>query len=475
MQPPLFQLFRTINSHYIYDTNKNQIYPISESCSDILSQVKRGKLSVQEAGTKSDEIKDLCARGLLSDNRVETLEHPYTSILHPLLTRRIQKVTLQLTQNCNFRCSYCHYTSNTGNQRLHANRKMPLDMAKDAILFLREHSVDTPEVYIGFYGGEPLLEFDMLEELVLFAEKELAGKKINYTLTTNAVLLTDRIIEFFIQHHIDIMISLDGSKESHDRNRVFAATGKGTFDSIIHKLQEISVKYPAYFKKTTINMVMDPSIDFDEYTALFKQYPFMKKVNVMSTIVDDIGSEVKNVYKEEFTAKERYHIFLRYLNVFDRMPKNLCTPIFSSQNSALKEIASIVSERDQLPQKAVPSGPCVPGEVRLMVTVEGKFILCERVSEISDPMCIGNIKDGVDFKKIYDLLNVAQTTSEHCRNCWAFSLCNLCVKYSDKDNTLSAGSRLSYCNMSKSHAIDTLRKAAMIRELTEYYGYPPIM
>lgn len=121
MQPPLFQLFRTINSHYIYDTNKNQIYPISEACSDILSQVKRGELSVQEAGTKSDEIKDLCARGLLSDNRVETLEHPYTSILHPLLTRRIQKVTLQLTQNCNFRCSYCHYTSNTGNQRLHAN------------------------------------------------------------------------------------------------------------------------------------------------------------------------------------------------------------------------------------------------------------------------------------------------------------------------------------------------------------------
>ena len=67
----------------------------------------------------------------------------------------------------------------------------------------------------------------MLEELVLFAEKELAGKKINYTLTTNAVLLTDHIIEFFMQHHVDLLISLDGSKESHDKNRVFAATGKG--------------------------------------------------------------------------------------------------------------------------------------------------------------------------------------------------------------------------------------------------------
>lgn len=475
MQTPLFELFRTINSHYIYDTNKNQIYPISEACSDILSQVKRGELSVQEAGAKSDEIKDLCARGLLSDNRVETLEHPYTPLLHPLLNRRIQKVTLQLTQNCNFRCSYCHYTSNTGNQRLHANRKMPLDMAKDAILFLREHSVDTPEVYIGFYGGEPLLEFDMLEELVLFAEKELAGKKINYTLTTNAVLLTDRIIEFFIQHQIDILISLDGSKESHDKNRVFAATGKGTFDSIIHKMQEISVKYPDYFKKITINMVMDPSVDFDIYSALFEQYPFMKRVHVMSTIIDDLDSEVKNVYTEAFTSKNRYQTFLSYLNAFERMPSNQCSPALLSQSSALREVKFVVYERESLSQKIVPSGPCVPGEVRLMVTVEGKFILCERVSEVSEPMCIGNIKDGLDFEKIYNLLNVAQTTAEHCRDCWAFSLCNLCVKYSDKDNTLCASTRLSHCNTSKTHAIDTLRKAAMIRELTEYYGYSPIV
>ena len=366
-------------------------------------------------------------------------------------------------------------TSNNGNQRLHTNRKMPLEMAKDAILFLREHSVDTPEVYIGFYGGEPLLEFDMLKELVLFAEKELSGKKINYTLTTNAVLLTDYTIEFFMQYNVDLLISLDGSKESHDKNRVFAATGKGTFDSIIHKLQEVSVKYPDYFKKITINMVMDPSIDFDVYSALFKQYPFMKKVHVMSTIIDDMGAEVKNVYKESFTAKERYNIFLWYLNAFERMPSNRCSPVLSSQNSVLKEIVFSLSERKQLPQKAVPSGPCVPGEVRLMVTVEGKFILCERVSEVSEPMCIGNIKNGLDFKKIYDLINVAQTTAEQCRNCWALSLCNLCVKYSDKDNTLSPNARLSYCNMSKEHALDTLRKIAMIREMATVYGYPPIM
>lgn len=472
MQTPLFELFHTINSYYIYDTNKNQIYPISKECSDILGKVKRGELSVPQAAAESEEIRDLCARGLLSDNRIETLEHPYTPLLHPLLNRRIQKVTLQLTQNCNFRCSYCHYTSNTGTQRLHSNRKMPLDMAKDAILFLREHSLDVPEVYIGFYGGEPLLEFDMIEELVSFAEKELAGKKINYSLTTNAVLLTDRIIQFFIQHNVSVLISLDGSKESHDKNRVFAATGKGTFNSIIQKLHEISVKYPDYFKKITINMVMDPSVDFDVYSALFKQYPFMKKVHVTSTIIDDMGSETPNVYTEAFTAKNRYHTFLRYLNAFERIPSNLCSYVLSG---SLQDTVLAVSGREKLPQRAVPSGPCVPGEVRLMVTVEGKFILCERVSEVSEPMCIGNIKDGLDFQKIYNLMNVAQTTAEQCRNCWAFSLCNLCVKYSDKDNSLSPNIRLSYCKMSKTNAIETLRKVAMVRELTEYYGYPPIM
>lgn len=470
MAIPLFKIFRTINSDYLYDSNKNQIFPVSKEAASLLKKVESGKLSMEVAQSQSNEISSLRARGILSERRVEVIEHPYTELSEVLLTRRLQKVTLQLTQNCNFRCAYCHYTSNDGQQRTHSNRTMPIEMAKQAILFLRDHSIDTHEVFVGFYGGEPLLEFPMIEELVGFAEKELKGKKTHYTLTTNAVLLNDYMIQFFIKHKVDLVISLDGSKEAHDKNRVFATNGKGTFNAIIEKLKEISEKYPTYFKKMTINMVMDPSVDFDKMNELFIRYPFMKKVHVMSTIVDDVGALEKNKYLESFTYKERYQLFLVYLNLLNRFPRNLITPIFRNYGGTVKEDMDIVSERDCFPKQAVPSGPCVPGEVRLMVTVEGNFILCERVNEISEPMIIGNIYDGINMKKVKNLLNLAQTTKEACQNCWAFSLCNLCAKHSDKNGTLSTEERLRYCNKSKNAAISKLRNVALIREMTEVYG-----
>ena len=105
-----------------------------------------------------------------------------------------------------------------------------------------------------------------------------------------------------------------------------------------------------------------------------------------------------------------------------------------------------------------------------MVTVDGNFVLCERVSEISEPMIIGNINSGIDMQKVYKLLNIAQSTAEYCKNCWAFHLCSLCAKNSDKAGVLSSEERLSYCTVSKSHAKDLLEKAVLIKEMTEIYG-----
>lgn len=466
----LFCVFKTINNCYLYDTNRNQFIEISESVFSKLQAVSHGTLLMDDAENSSDEIRVLKEKGYLADRHVQVIEHPYTSSVEVLLKRRLQKVTLQLTQNCNFRCSYCHYTSNDGGQRTHSNRRMSLELAKKAICFLRDHSIDTPEVYVGFYGGEPLLEFPMIKELVLFAEEELKGKTIAFTLTTNAVLLSDEIIQFFIQHDIDLLISLDGNREAHNKNRVFASNGKGTFDTIISKLKEISEKYPSFFKKITINMVMDPSVDFDEIDGIFTVYPFMKKIRVMSTIVDDVGASEKNVFSECFTFKNRYHTFLSYLCVLNRFPSRNVTRVFLGQEKRLKADLDTFSEYNGLPQKSAPSGPCVPGEVRLMVTVDGNFVLCERVSEISEPMIIGNINSGIDMQKVYKLLNIAQTTAEYCKNCWAFHLCSLCAKNSDKAGVLSSEERLSYCTVSKSHAKDLLEKAVLIKEMTEIYG-----
>ena len=471
----LFQLFQTINHDYLYSTGQNRIVAITRPTYEILQKVKQGQFSLDDFENEPEEIRRLKEEGYLSSRHIQKIEHTYTHYLSTLLDRRMQKVTLQLTQNCNFRCSYCHYTCNDGGQRNHSNKRMPLDLAKKAILYLREHSIDIPEVYIGFYGGEPLLEFPMIEEIINFVKTEMAGKTIHYTITTNSVLINDHIIRFFIENDVSLVISLDGPKEINDKHRVFAANGKGTFEAIIDKLQYIYQNYPDFFKQTTVNMVMDPSNDFDQINQLFTDYPFLKKMNISAATIDDVGAVEKNTYQEQFFSKQYYHDFLTFLYVLNRFPNHRCSPIFSAQPSAVRKALDDMTERDGLSDTESPGGPCVPGEMRLMVTVDGDFVICERVSEVSDPMIIGNIETGVQFEKTYALLNVAQLTSEQCKDCWAFFHCTLCAKYADANGVLSASERLKYCQKSRLAAFRTLRRKALIQEAAEIYNQSVII
>ena len=117
MVQPLFYLFKTINSCYLFDSNRNNIYPISPDAYQILFNLKDGDITLEDAQNSSQEISELIKNGLLSVKHVKKIEHVYTPFAEHFLARRLQKVTLQLTQNCNFRCAYCHYTCNDGSQR----------------------------------------------------------------------------------------------------------------------------------------------------------------------------------------------------------------------------------------------------------------------------------------------------------------------------------------------------------------------
>lgn len=134
---PVFTTFKTINSYYLYDSSRNEIISISVEAFNLLQSIKDRAITLETAQANCPEINTLLKQGFLADCRVEILEHPFTDIVDTLLERRIQKMTLQLTQNCNFRCKYCHYTSNIGNQRTHSAKKCPLRLPKKAYSFCR--------------------------------------------------------------------------------------------------------------------------------------------------------------------------------------------------------------------------------------------------------------------------------------------------------------------------------------------------
>ena len=149
----------------------------------------------------------------------------------------IKALCLHIAHTCNLNCSYCFASQG----KYHGERAlMSLEVGKRALDFLIEHSGTRRNLEVDFFGGEPLMNFDVVKELVAYArgrEKE-CGKNFRFTLTTNGVLIDDDVIEFANRECANVVLSLDGRKEIHDRFRVDHA-GRGSYDVIVPKFQKL--------------------------------------------------------------------------------------------------------------------------------------------------------------------------------------------------------------------------------------------
>ncbi|MBR3836639.1 MAG: thioether cross-link-forming SCIFF peptide maturase [Clostridia bacterium] len=149
----------------------------------------------------------------------------------------VKALCLHVAHTCNLNCAYC-FASQGKYQGERAI--MSLDVAKRALDFLIENSGTRKNLEVDFFGGEPLMNFDMLKELVSYArerEKE-AGKHFRFTLTTNGVLIDDDVIDFANREMSNVVLSLDGRKEIHDHFRV-DYQGKGSWEKIVPKFQKL--------------------------------------------------------------------------------------------------------------------------------------------------------------------------------------------------------------------------------------------
>ena len=148
----------------------------------------------------------------------------------------IKAMCLHVAHTCNLNCSYCFASQG----KYHGERAlMSLEVGKRALDFLIENSGARRNLEVDFFGGEPLMNWDVVKQLVAYArqrEKE-CGKNFRFTLTTNGMLIDDDVIDFANREMNNVVLSLDGRKEIHDRLRVDYA-GNGSYDRIVPKFQE---------------------------------------------------------------------------------------------------------------------------------------------------------------------------------------------------------------------------------------------
>ena len=149
----------------------------------------------------------------------------------------VKALCLHVAHSCNLNCSYC-FASQGRYQGMSA--LMSFEVGKQALDFLMENSKGRRNLEVDFFGGEPLMNFDVVKQLVAYArsrEKEM-GKNFRFTLTTNGVLIDEDVIDFANREMSNVVLSLDGRKEVHDRYRVDYA-GKGSWEKIVPKFQQL--------------------------------------------------------------------------------------------------------------------------------------------------------------------------------------------------------------------------------------------
>ena len=224
--------FHCLGKVFLVDVESGSIYEIDELTEKLINRkispdsYPEGEFlcySEQDIADAQREIGELTRQGLLFSPEGEHKPAVYSGI--------IKSMCLNVSHLCNLRCEYCFADGGTYNG---AAENMSLDVALKAIDMIVSKSANRHNLEVDFFGGEPLLNFDVVKKTVEYARsiEKAHNKNFRFTITTNAMLLNDEIIDFFNKEMYNVVVSIDGRRSVHDCVRK-TASGKGSFDTAI--------------------------------------------------------------------------------------------------------------------------------------------------------------------------------------------------------------------------------------------------
>lgn len=439
---PIIKLFINGNKYFFYDAYKNQVLNISKKqFFEINELIKIGLNSYILLKRKDQEYLDIMSlinKGYLKSEFIEEILHPETRYIKNLIDRGLNDLTLQVTKDCNFKCRYCSFTREHKLDRNHEKVNMSWQIAKGGIDFLYNHSKDSDVISLSFYGGEPMLNFDLIEKAVLYAHQLFKSKKVNFYMTFNASVLTQYMINFLIKYQFNILISLDGPATIQNKHRKFSETGNDTFSIVMSNINRLKQTDFTYFKNY---VSFAPVVFIDE--RLTDVLSFFASIGVDE---DKISYTYANMSGIDYMESDIYRNTTK--------PKQ-----YYFEDKEERKILDKFQDKTPLPPIWHPYGPCIPGFTKLFLDTYGDFYPCEKV--IASPLTkIGSIFNGIDLKKVEKHMNIGKLSEEDCKNCWAIRYCEMCIVRCidlEKD-CLSKEQKQKVCNIQKNNIEKYMRK-----------------
>ncbi len=466
---PFIFVFKLYADFYLYDVNTKMIVRISECLYELLHHMNREEY-IEIPHNLEDEVSRLLRFDIFSETNLDyEIKYHQGDYIDDILKNCMKTLTLQVTQNCNLRCKYCVYSGSYEN-RVHSNKRMSFETAQKAIDFLYNHSGLSTAVSVGFYGGEPLLEMELLKRCVKYAREIFNGKDLSFTITTNATLLTEDTMNFLVENEFYVTISFDGPQQIQDKNRVMADGKQGSFCTVMENVETFLKKYPNFSDHINFNVVLDPTNDFNCSNEFFMNYESLKRNSARGVLISTEGLKKDLEQNESFKIAYNYEMFKNFLWSCGKLNAvgSKLTVSYIEQVEQMVGRRAVGLERNK--KYAHPGGPCLIGVHKFFVNAEGYFYPCERVDESIECTRIGNIEEGLDIEKIKMLLNIGKLTEEECKKCWAFQFCTQCLRSAVEGDHLSKSKRLSKCNSSKFTAEQSLKDYIVLKECGSTFG-----
>ena len=393
----------------------------------------KNKYSADAINEALKELETVKNRGFLNNRATKKYWNSFKGIKQDEIFPT--SMTLHVAQDCNMVCSYCFAEGGSFGKEI-KEKRMSWDIARRSIdWFMAKHKNKEEPVSIGFFGGEPLLNKEVIEKALKHTRENYSNEQypaIRLLFTTNGTLFTEDFIRILYEYKCSFTVSLDAYQETHDRCRKYK-DGRGTFDEImknISKVKEIAPELPF-----TVLATLKQDDDIDQY---FKIHNALGVAQLAFNIEYSLFATEKNKNKAHDVLGDIKNVLTSHLK------ESMDSDVYLSCH--LESYLAYLFHSGRMAYET-----CGAGLQRMGVATNGDIYMCSRI--FGDFNYMGTVFSGIieqGFKKALDFNSKIDRYKEACNECWARSYCyGLCVYADSSKNgrpSIKEGEKIS-CDM----------------------------
>jgi uncharacterized protein len=368
----------------------------------------------------------------------------------------LNQIIFETSQRCNMKCCYCIYGGSYFYQRKNESKSILFETARKTIDYIHEFIKKRPkkELIIGFYGGEPLLNFDVIKKIVGYCKQIFPGWQLRFTITTNGTLLNDKIIHFLVKNRFVVMISLDGDEKVHDKKRILF-DGSGTYRRIMKNVKKIKTVDNEYYREKVFYIITySKDLPFDEVFNFFLNEDIVKKNPITLNFVNHLDTDYYDKFPyDSFETNAKINKIIKALTE-KKYHKHSLSPIEEELFNRIGDMEKRTRKR----RLSYLAESCL-FDKRLYIDADGKFHICEKMNH---RFPFGDCDKGFDFKRMTEIAQEFMALiKQKCRECDARFLCSRCYIHFAKNGVFEINPE--FCETNKSY----IRKLEKIIELKE--------